>query len=486
MMEVSLSETGGLSRRLEVAVPAKEVASEVAQRLKRLSRTARLKGFRPGKAPLAVITKQFGEQVRAEVVNDLMRSSFAQAVSEQRLRPAAGPRIEPIAVAPGTDLKYAAHFEVLPEVRIKPPESIGVERPSAAVTDADIDAMIENMRAQRPVFTPVDRAARESDRVLIDYQTRLEGKPFEGSDAQDVSIVLGTRQAMPELEEGLKGARAGEQRTVTAQFPPGHPNKLLAGRSAELHLSIKRVEEQSLPAVDEEFFRAYGVEDGGLEQMRTEVRASMEQELAGVIRDRMRGQVLDALYRDNPLDLPRTLVDEQVQQLQIEAARRLGAREASQIPPREPFEEPGRRRVALGLLLSQVVQTHGLKADRERVRARLEQLVADYPNPDEARRAYQQSPDAMRQIESAVLEDQVVDWVLAHAQVTERPMAFAELTGFGRTDRAHEHDHAAHDHSAHDHSGHDHSGHDHAAHGHGHAPHEHDHRHEPTSEASDT
>lgn len=481
MMEVSLSETGGLTRRLDVAVPATEVASEVAQRLKRLSRTARLKGFRPGKAPLAVITKQFGEQVRAEVVNDLMRRSFAQAVSERRLRPAGGPRIEPIAVGPDTDLKYAAHFEVLPEVRVKPPETVSVERPSAVVTDADVDAMIENMRAQRPVFTPVERQARDSDRVLIDYQTRLEGKPFEGSDARDVSIVLGTRQAMPELEEGLKGARAGEQRTVTAVFPAAHPNKLLAGRSAELHISIKGVQEQSLPAVDEEFFRGYGVEQGGLEQMRTEVRSSMEQELAGVIRDRMRGQVLDALYRDNPLDLPRTLVDEQVQQLQIETARRLGAREASQIPPREPFEEPARRRVALGLLLSQVVQTQGLKVDRERVRARLEALVADYPSPDEARRAYQQSPDAMRQIESAVLEEQVVDWVLSQARVTERPMTFAELTGFGRADAARAHDHAAHDHSSHDHS----------AHGHGHPPHEHaghehDHRHEPTSQASDT
>ncbi len=487
-MDVSLSETGGLTRRLDVAVPATEVAKEIAQRLKRLSRTARLKGFRPGKAPLAVITKQFGEQVRAEVVNDLMRSSFAQAVSERRLRPAAGPRIEPIAVGPETDLKYAAHFEVLPEISIKPAENISVERPSAVVTDADVDAMIENMRAQRPVFTPVDRSARDSDRVLIDYQTRLEGKPFDGSDAQDVSIVLGTRQAMPELEEGLKEARAGEQRTVTAQFPAGHPNKLLAGRSAELHLSIKRVEEQSLPAVDEEFFRTYGVEQGGLEQMRTEVRASMEQELAGVIRDRMRGQVLDALYRDNPLDLPRTLVDEQVQQLQIEAARRLGVREASQIPPREPFEEPGRRRVALGLLMSQVVQTQGLKVDRERVRARLEQLIGEYPNPDEARRAYQQSADAMRQIESAVLEDQVVEWVLAHARTTERPMTFAELTGFGRTAPAHEHDHAMHDHSAHDHAlpGHDHTAHDHAAHGHDHTTHEHDHRHEPKSQASDT
>jgi trigger factor len=476
-MEVSLSETGGLSRRLEVAVPAKDVASEVAQRLKRLSRTARLKGFRPGKAPLAVIAKQFGEQVRAEVVNDLMRSSFAEAVTREKLKPAGGPRIEPLALGPETDLRYAAHFEVLPEVRIKPPDTIAIDRPSAQVTEPDIDAMIENMRAQRPVFTPVERAARESDRVVIDYQTRLDGKPFEGSDARDVSIVLGARRAMPELEEGLKGARAGEQRTVTAQFPAGHPNPLLAGRSAELHVTLKRVEEQSLPAVDEEFFRAYGVEQGGLEQMRTEVRASMEQELAGVIRDRVRGQVLDALYRDNPLDLPRTLVDEQVQQLQIEAARRLGAREASQIPPREPFEEPGRRRVALGLLLSHVVQTQGLKVDRERVRARLEQLVAEYPNPDEARRAYQQNQEATRQIETAVLEDQVVDWLLTQARVTERPTTFAELTGFGRADPAH-HDPAAHAHS------HDHSGHDHA--GHGHAAHEHDHRHEPTTQASDT
>ncbi|MGH8267714.1 MAG: trigger factor, partial [Steroidobacteraceae bacterium] len=406
-------------------------------RLKRLSRTARLKGFRPGKAPLAVIAKQFGEQVRAEVLSDLMRSSFAQAVNQQKLKPAGGPRIEPIAMEPGTDLKYAAHFEVLPEIRVSPPETMSIERPSAEVTEPDIDAMIENMRQQRPVFTAVERAARDTDRVVIDYQTRLEGKAFEGSDAGDVSVMLGTRQSMPELEEGLKGASAGEERTLTAAFPAGHPNKTLAGRSAELHISIKRVEEQSLPAVDEAFFREYGVEQGGLEEMRAEVKKSMERELADVIRGRVRAQVLDTLYKDNPIELPRALIDEQVQQLQIEAARRMGVREASQVPPRQPFEEPARRRVALGLLMGQIVQTQGLKVERERVRERLEQLTASYPDPDEARRAYQQNPDAMRQLESAVLEDQVVDWVVERARVTERPMSFAELTGFGR--HAHEH-----------------------------------------------
>jgi trigger factor len=444
-MEVSVSETGRLSRRLEVAVPATEVAKEVQQRLKQLSRTARLKGFRPGKAPLAVITKQFGEQVRAEVVSDLMRSSFAQAVSQEKLRPAGGPRIEPITLGPESDLKYAAHFEVLPEISINPPESLAVERPIAEVTEADIDAMVENMRQQRPVFTAVDRAARVGDRIRLDYQARIGGKPIEGGDLSDVHVVVGSGQAMPELEEGLKGAQAGEQRTLNVVFPAAHPNKKLAAQSAELHLSIKAVEEQSLPAVDEEFFRTYGVEQGGLAEMRAEVRKSMEQELAEVIRGRMRAQVLDALYRGNPIEVPQALVEEQVQQLQIDTARRLGIRDANQLPRPEAFLEPAQRRVALGLLVTHLVQSQGMKADRERVLARVNALVEAYPNPDEARRAYLQNPEAMRQIESAVLEDQVVDFLLERARVTERPMSFSELTGFGRSAAGHEHDHT-HDH----------------------------------------
>ena len=440
-MEVSLSVIGGLSRRLEVAVPANEVTREVQQRLKRLSRTARLKGFRPGKAPLAVITKQFGEQVRAEVVSDLMRSSFAQAVSQENLKPAGGPRIEPIALGPETDLKYAAHFEVLPEVRVNPLENLAFERPSAAVSEADVDAMIENMRGQRPVFTAVERPARDGDRVLLDYKARIGGKGFEGSDVSDVAVVLGTRQAMPELEEGLRGVRAGENRTINAVFPENHPNRKLAGQSAELHLSIKAVEERSLPAVDEEFFRGYGVESGGLEELRTEVRTSMERELAGVIRSRARVAALDALYRDNPLDLPRSLIDEQVQALQLDTARRLGLRDVRQLPAREKLEEPARRRVALALLVGQIVQSEGLKLDRERLKQRVTELVESYPNPDEARRAYQQNPELMQQIESGVLEDQVIDLLLERARVSERPMSFAELTGFGRqgTEQGHEH-----------------------------------------------
>jgi trigger factor len=431
-MQVSLTATGGLERRLEVAVPATEVTSEVEQRLKNISRTARLKGFRPGKAPITVVRKQFGEQVHAEVIQDLMRSSFAQALSQEKLTPAGGPRIEPIAMGPGSELKYAAIFEVLPEIQLKPFETMPVERPSATVTEEDVDAMIESMRRQRPVFTAVERPAQDTDRVTIDFDGKVDGEPFEGGEGRDVPVVVGSRQSVAELEEGLKGATTGEIRTVSLSFPAESPNKQIAGKTAQLEVTIKKVEQHSLPEVDEEFCRAYGVEEGGIEALRTEVRKSMERELGDVIRNRVRGQVMDALYRENTFEVPRSMIDEQVQRLQVDAARRIGAKDASQVPAREVFEDQARRRAALGLLMGQIVQAQNIRVDRERVQTRLNDLVAQYPNPDEARRAYIQNADAMRQVESVVLEDQVVDWIVDHAHVTDKPMTFKDLTGFGQ------------------------------------------------------
>ena len=430
-MQVQLSATGGLERRMEVAVPASEVAAEIDQRLKQISRTARLKGFRPGKAPFAVIRKQYGEQVRAEVVSDLMRSSYARAITQEKLQPAAGPRIEPLAMPPEDDLKYAAVFEVLPEIKVKSPYDVAVERPSADITEQDLDAMIESMRRQRPIFTAVERAVQETDRATLDFDGKIDGEPFEGGEGRDVSLIVGAGQAMAELDAGIRGATAGDRKTIPVAFAAEHPNKKLAGRTAELDVTVKRVEEQTLPAVDEEFCRAYGVEEGGIEALRVEVRKSMERELAGVIRNGLRTQVMDALYRDNLIEVPRTLIDEQAQQLQMDMGRRMGSKDLSQLPPREQFEEPARRRVALGLLLGQIVQNEGLKVDRERVLARLNDLIVSYPNPEEARRAYLQNPDAMKQIESSVLEDQVVDWVLGRARITDKPMSFKDLTGFG-------------------------------------------------------
>ena len=431
-MQVSLTATSGLERRLEVAVPAQQISTEVEQRLKRISRTARLKGFRPGKAPYNVIRQQYGEQVHAEVIGDLMRSSFAEAVSKENLKPAAGPRIEPLDMQPGADLRYAATFEILPEVKLASPENIAVERPTATITDADLDAMIESMQRQRPVFTDVQRPAQDGDRVTLDYDGRLDGNPFEGGDGRDVNIIVGSGRVLKELDDGVKGAPIGEPRTITVKYPDDHASKALAGHTAEFTLTVKKVEEQSLPPIDDEFLAAFGVKEGGVEALRAEVRKSMERELAEVVRNRVRNQVMDALFKDNAVEVPRALVDEQIQQLQADMARRMGVKDANQLPQRELFEEPAKRRVALGLIIAEIIRAESLKVDRERVMSRLNDVVASYPNAEEMRRAYLQSAEAMRQIESAVLEDQAVDWVLSRAKVTDREQSFKELTGFGQ------------------------------------------------------
>lgn len=435
-MQVSLTATAGLERRLEVAVPAQRVTTEVESRLKQLSRTARLKGFRPGKAPYSVIQKQYGEQVRSEVVGDLIRSSYAEAVNQEKLTPAAGPRIEPVSAQPGDDLKYTAIFEVLPEIRLKPVEAISIERPTATVEESDVDAMIESMRKQRPVFNVVERAAQETDRVTVDYVGRVGDQVMPGGEGKDVNFIVGAKRVMTELEEGVKGASAGDTRNVSVDFPAEHPNKELAGKTAVFQLDVKKVEEQKLPEVDDEFIKAFGVNEGGVEALRTEVRSSMTRELEDLVRNRVRGQVLEALYTENKIDVPKALVDEQIQQLQLDMARRANITDPSLVPPASAFEENARRRVALGLLLGEVVKTENLKVDRERVQTRLNDVAAAYPNPDEVRRAYLQNADAMRQIESAVLEDQVVDWVVGKAKITDKPTTFSELTGFGQAAQA--------------------------------------------------
>lgn len=412
-------------------MPATEVSHEVEQRLKRISRTARLKGFRPGKVPFAVIRRQFGEQVHAEVVQELVKSSLAAALDEQKLQPAAGPRIEPIAVKPGMDLRYAAVFEVMPEVRLKPFEEIKIVRPTASVTESDVDAMVESMRRQRPVYKEVDRPAQDTDRVLIAYVGRVgDAEPFE--QVEEAGVVIGSNQSLPELEEGLKGVTAGEQRVITATFPVEHRNKELAGRTAQVEVHIKSVEEASLPEVDEEFCRAYGVEDGRTESLRQEVRKSMERELAANVHAKVRAQVLEALYEQNPIEVPRALLDEEVQRFQVEAARRMGIKDVSQLPPPQQFERMAHQRAALNLILAQIVKAEGLTADSERVLARVDELAAGYEDPEAARRAFLASKEAMGQVGATILEERIVEWVAERAQVTEQPTTFSELTGFGR------------------------------------------------------
>jgi trigger factor len=433
-MQVSLTATGGLERRLEVAIPAAQVDGEVSQRLNKISRTARLKGFRPGKAPLAVIRQQYGEQVHGEVINDLMRKSFSEAVAREKLNPAGGPRIEPIALSPGADLKYAAVFEVLPEVKLAPISELNIERPVASVADKDLDAMIDTLRKQRPTFNEVARAAAATDRVTVDFTGKIEGVEFEGGSGDGVPIVIGANQVMKEFEDALLGAAAGDTREFNATFGADHANKKLAAKTATFNVKVVKVEEQVPAPLDEAFAKGFGIADGSIETLRAEVRANMERELAEAVRQKVRAQVLESLYTKNPLELPRQLVEEQIQELQVEMLRRAGVKDAKQLPPRDPFEQPARRRVALSLLMSELVRHANLKVSREAVQEKLNELAASYSNPEEVRRAYLQNADMMRQIESQVLETQAIEWVLSQAKVADKAATFADLTQFGQAD----------------------------------------------------
>jgi trigger factor len=435
-MQVSLTATGGLERRLEVAIPAAEIDGEVAQRLNKISRTARLKGFRPGKAPISVIRQQYGEQVHGEVVNDLMRSSFSEAVAREKLSPAGGPRIEPIAMSPGADLKYAAVFEVLPEVRLKPLNELTVEKPVAKVSDQDLDAMLDTLRKQRPAYNAVERAAAAPDRVIVDFTGNIDGVEFDGGSGTEVPIELGAGRVMKEFEDALLGVKPGDSREFNATFAADHSNAKLAGKRATFKVNVAKVEEQSLPPLDEAFAKSFGIADGSIDNLRGEVRANMERELAEAIRQQMRAQVLEGLYQQNPIELPRQLVEEQIQELQVEMLRRAGVRDARQMPPREPFEQPARRRVALGLLMSELVRGANLKVSREAVNEKLNELASSYSSPEEVRRNYLQNADMMRQIESQVIEQQAIDWVLGQAKVTEKPTTFSEITKFGQSEGA--------------------------------------------------
>jgi trigger factor len=430
-MQVSVEQTGALERRMEVSVPKERVEQAVDKRLQQVSRTAKLKGFRPGKAPLKVIRQQFGAQVRQEVVGDLMQSSFAEAVTQQKLSPATGPRIEPIAIAAGEDLKYRAIFEVFPEITLRSVEGLEVVRPVAEVAEADVDAMVENLRAQRPKFEPVEREGREGDRVTMDFVGLLDGAEFEGSKGTDVAVQLGGGRMLKEFEAGITGMKAGEERRIDVRYPDDYHNKSLAGRTAIFDVQMKKVEEKSLPELDEEFCREYGVADGGMEQLRSEVTDNMRRELETNVRARLRQQLLDKLLEANPVEVPKSLVDAQVREMQMDTARRIGAKDASQVPPPEPFVEPARRRVALGILVGELIKTRGLKLDRERVESRLAEMAGGYPDPSAILKAYRQNADAMRQVENAVLEDQVVDYLLERARITDQAATFKDVMNFG-------------------------------------------------------
>ncbi len=429
-MQISVENTGKLERRMQVQVPAERVSKEIATRLKELSRTARLKGFRPGKAPITVIRQQFGQQVHREVIGELMQSSFAEAVTQNQLSPAGSPRIEPTSVAEGQDLTYVATFEVFPEVALQPIGSLSIERVTAEVSEADVDAMIERLRKQQTKYSAVTRPAADGDKVTVDFVGSIDGNAFAGGKGENVPIVLGEGRMLPQLEQGLAGASSGESREVGVDFPADYRATELAGKHAVFKVDVKSVEEPVVPALDDEFCVAFGVAEGGVPKLREDVRANMQRELEQSLRNRNKAAVLDKLYQANPVDVPNALLESQIRDMQIEEMRRTGAKDVSQAPPREPFIEPARRRIALGLLINEIIRREKIVLDPARSNARLDEMVGAYGDPAALKRAYLQNADAMRQVQSLALEDQVTDFILEHAQVHATPHTFKELMNF--------------------------------------------------------
>lgn len=429
-MQVSVESTGALERRMEVQVPAVEIDKAVDERLQKLSRTVRLKGFRPGKVPVKVVRQQFGQQVRQEVLGDVVQSSFAEAVEQEKLTPAGGPRIEPINIGEG-DLKYRAVFEIVPQIELQGLDTLPVERPVAEVSTADVDAMIENLREQKPTFASVEREARDTDRVTVDFAGTIDGQPFEGGSGENIPIVLGAGRMLAEFEAGLIGARGGEQRTIPVTFPANYGAPALAGKVAQFAITVKSVEERHLPELDDEFCKVYGVEEGGITQLRKEVEENMRRELSDAVRQQLKKQVLDGLAAANPIELPKSMIDAQVRELQVDAGRRMGARDASQLPPPEAFQDAARRRVQLSLLVGEVIKSANIQVNQSQVQAKFQELAQQYPDALQAVEQYRTNPQMRRQMEAAVLEDQVVDWLLERARVTDKSSSFKEIMKFG-------------------------------------------------------
>ncbi len=435
-MQVSVETIGALERRMTVKIPAQRVEDEVESRLKSLSRTASLKGFRPGKAPYKVVQQNFGSQVRDEVLNELLRQTYSEAVVQQKLNPAGGPKLEPLKIEPGKDLEYAATFEVYPEVKLKGLDGLKVEKPIAEVTDADVDRMVENLRRQRGSWKTVARAARDGDRVTIDFDGTLDGAPFPGNKGDKLPVVIGSGRMVAGFEPKLVGQSAGQDLSFEVGFPHDHATVQLAGRTVRFMVKIHEVAELELPAVDDAFCAAFGVREGGVTRLRADVRENMTRELAETVRRRLKEQVLEALLAANTVELPKALVEEEIQRLQRDALQRMGLLDHSRQPdlPREMFEEPARRRVKLGLLIGEVLQSQQIRLEPARVERALADLVGEFQDRDNALRAYRGNRDVMRQLEGHALEEQAVDYLLGKAKSNDKPTNFAEIMRFGADD----------------------------------------------------
>jgi trigger factor len=432
-MAATLENISQLERRINISLPSQEIDSEVQTRLKQLARNVKMHGFRPGKVPLKVVAQQYEDQVRREVLGDALQKSFGDAVRAQNLKVAGYPRFEPKGeLGSVAQVEFSATFEIYPEVTASDMGKIVIKRPVTEVSEAEVDKTLEIMRKQRATFDPVTRPAALGDKVTIDFTGKIDGQEFEGGKGENLSLTLGEGQLLKDFEQHVAGMEAGASKTFELRFPEDYHGKELAGKTATFDVKLKQVSGPKLPPVDADFAKSLGVADGNLDTMRREVRENLEREVKRRISTRVKDQIMQALLDTTKVDVPKSLVELEIERLQSTAQQDLAARgvkaQGMQLP-RDLFEKQAQRRVALGLILAEVVKTQALQAKPEQVRAMVEEQAQSYEQPDQVVKWYYQSPERLREIESMVVEENVVKWAQATAQVNDTPTDFDELMG---------------------------------------------------------
>jgi trigger factor len=427
-MQVSVETLNDLERRVTVQIPAETFTKEMQDRMRSLSKTVRLDGFRKGKIPIKVIDRLYGDQVRYEVISKLVENSLQEALVQEKLRPLDGPKIEPQPFEEGRDFAYSATFEILPEFEPTGFEEIHVERPVAEVTEQDVDNMIETLRQQRAIWSVVERPAREGDRVRVDFEGKIDDRDFAGGKGENTNLVLGKSALLKDFEERLIGLSAGAEIVFDLTFPADYYAVDVAGKTARFQVKLHAVEESHLPEVDETFIAGFEIGDGGITALRQALRENMERELHNGIKARVKRQVMQGLLEANPFPLPQALIAVEIENLARQMSFPPEANdEKSQQLKTQWFEPEARRRVALGLLVSRLAVTQQIEVDSQRVRGHLESLAASYQDPAEVLRWYEKTPRALDSVRALVLEEQIVEWVLERARVSASPSTFAEI-----------------------------------------------------------
>lgn len=431
-MQVSVETTTGLERRLIVGVPAERIDSAVDSRLQEAAKTVKLNGFRPGKVPMKVVRQRFGQSVRMEVLGEVMNESFQEAIAQQGLKPAGRPNIEPKNLEGGKDIEFVATFEIFPEIELKDYSGIVVKKPVCEITSADVDTMIENLRQQRASWEAVERAAEQGDQVNIDYLGTKDGEAFEGGSAEGSDLELGSGRMIPGFEDGIVGMSAGEEKVLALTFPEDYHSEELKGAAVEFKITVNAVKEKKLPELNDELFKAFGVEEGGEGAFRAEVEKNMSREKKNATENRIKTQIMDGVLEvHSDLQVPKALISQEIDALRNQQMQQFGALAEKLNPkdilPDELFSENAERRVKLGLVLNEIISQEDIKADQAAVKAKVEEMAESYEDKDEVIQWYMSNPQYLQQIEGLVIEEAVVEKLLEKSQLSEETLSYQEL-----------------------------------------------------------